>query len=571
VPFARRRGFTLVELAVTVAILGGLIVAFLAVTSNRARDVDDAAGQYVGDNREAWDQMGRFKIECPPGVDPLEDDVDCVIEGQDGIFLTTLSLSYGSLTFNPTIDSQVFSPTVLGATGALSFTYAGDPLPQGVTFDQATGVFVGPGPWSIAATQISAGNLHTCAVVVDGTARCWGSGSSGRLGDGGTSSRNTPRLVQVSGTNAILNNVQQISAGSAHTCALLTDTGVKCWGSSANGRLGNGSVGAGSVTRAVDVVVPLNPDDPGSGTEPLLGAIQVSSGNAHTCAVMNNGGGVKCWGINTSGRLGDGTTDQSAYPVDVVVPLDPANPGLGTEPLTGIVQVTASAEHTCAVHQNGTAYCWGANTNGRLGDNTTTAKPYATLVVRPDDGLGPLQSVSQISSTGGTTCARTTQGAVFCWGLGTSGQIGNGGILSVSLPTQVLGLAGVVQVNAGGTHNCATTTQGAVFCWGAGADGRLGDGFAFNRAQPALVLGLNSANAFATAGERHSCALSVYGDVRCWGLGTSGQLGNGASISQVTFVNTSTLSNPGWPANGLVTVTDSVGATRTRQILLRRN
>jgi alpha-tubulin suppressor-like RCC1 family protein len=200
------------------------------------------------------------------------------------------------------------------------------------------------------AAQVSVGGTHVCAVTTTGGAKCWGYGGNGQLGGGASVSRATP--VDVVGLTA---GVEQISAGHSHTCALLAGGGVKCWGANYSGQLGNGLFSFQAAPVAV--------------TNLGAGAAQVRLGWNHSCAVMVNGG-VKCWGDNWDGFLGDGTAVSSAVPVDVV--------GLGAE----MTQVAAGAYHTCALSQAGGVKCWGHNAYGQLGDGTVTRQ------ARPVDGFG---------------------------------------------------------------------------------------------------------------------------------------------------------------------------------------
>lgn len=268
---------------------------------------------------------------------------------------------------------------------------------------------------------ISAGHVHTCAVMNSGGVKCWGSNFYGRLGDGSIENQHTPvdvigltdPVVAVSaaqahtcaltnlnavkcwgnndhgqlgnGTNngsgipvnvaSLLGSVAKIDTGSAHTCALLVNGSLKCWGNNSEGRLGNGSL--------ISSNVPVDVTDPG------VTYIDVSAGSGTTCALTTIGD-AKCWGRNSSGQLGTGSTVDSAVPVDVY--------GLAT----GVNGLSAYDYVTCAVINNG-ANCWGGNSYGQIGDNTTQNRNVPTTVLQsfsPQIGLadaGNTQAIVRFS------------------------------------------------------------------------------------------------------------------------------------------------------------------------------
>jgi alpha-tubulin suppressor-like RCC1 family protein len=381
---------------------------------------------------------------------------------------------------------------------------------------------------------VSTGLEHSCALLHDGTLRCWGSNASGQLGTGSLTSFNTPAAV------ASIENATEVSAGSAHSCALLADDSVRCWGNNAHGELGNGST--------ADATSPTS-------VSGLADAVQLSAGASHTCAVRATGQ-VACWGDNTHGQLGNGTLVASGSPVVV-------------SNLTDAIQVSAGSTHTCALRSNGQVACWGANWYGQLGDGTIVDATVATTPSGLTDALqvsvGELHSCALRSTgnvvcwganwnaqlgTGSLTdalvpstvsglstaqqldvgklhsCARVASGEVRCWGYNAYGQIGNGGFEDVLTQTTVAGLSSVVQISAGDEHTCAVRSDGEVRCWGDGTKGQLGRGQAEISKTPTAVSGLTDA-AKVVAGSYHSCAIRAGGAVACWGLGGDGQLGNG--------------------------------------------
>ena len=253
-----------------------------------------------------------------------------------------------------------------------------------------------------------------------------------------------------------LAGIAAISGG----CALTTTGGLKCWGLNTYGRLGDGTL-APIRTTPVDVVGLTS------------GAAAVSEGGLHTCA-LTTAGGVKCWGYNSYGQLGDGTAVSSNTLVDVS--------GLAS----GVSAVSAGGQHTCAITTSGSLKCWGWNGHGQLGDG----QACGVVCTTPVDVVGLTSGAAAVSAGGLHTCALTTAGGVKCWGANGYGELGNGTSSGPELcensappdcsttPVDVVELTSVaVAVSAGGIHStCALTTEGGVKCWGYNAYGQLGDG-----------------------------------------------------------------------------------------------
>jgi alpha-tubulin suppressor-like RCC1 family protein len=348
---------------------------------------------------------------------------------------------------------------------------------------------------------ISAGDAHTCALSTGGGVQCWGNNINGQLGDGSISTRLTP--VDVAGLGS---GVQAISAGGAHTCALTTGGGITCWGANGNGQLGDNSI--------TQRLVPVDVEDLGSGVH------SISAGSHHTCALTTDGG-VKCWGWNLSGQLGDGSVTQRLTAVDVV--------GLGS----GAQIVSAGRSHTCALTTGGEVMCWGLNGAGQLGDGTSSVR------LTPVDVVGLTSDVQTISANSFHTCGVSADGGVSCWGLNFNGQLGDGSTTARLVPVDVVGLgSGVQSISAGFRHTCALDAGGAATCWGRGFNGQLGDGSVTSRRlEPVGVVGLGSGVQAISSGGNHTCALTVGGGVTCWGLNLYGQLGDDSTLRRLTPVD----------------------------------
>ncbi|MBI3241575.1 MAG: hypothetical protein HYZ49_04700 [Chloroflexi bacterium] len=428
-------------------------------------------------------------------------------------------------------------------------------LGDGTTTNRATPVTVSG--LTSGVTAISAGGLHTCAVLTGGGAKCWGYNGWGALGDGTTTYRPTP--VDVSG---LTGGVAAISAGDYHTCALTTGNGVKCWGRNIEGQVGDGTT-TNQLT-SVDV----------NGL--TSGVAEIAAGSYHTCALLA-GGGVKCWGKNDYGQLGDGTVVNQSMPVNVsgltsgVATIDlgdshtcallagsevkcwgwDGHGQLGTDRIlerltpvdvsgltSGVTDIAANYLNTCALTSGGGAKCWGNSLYGQLGDGTKTARAV------PTDVSGLTSGVAAIAEGSYHTCALTSGGGVKCWGLNDFGQLGDGTTTSQLTPVNVSGLTnGVVAVATGGFHTCALTDVGGVKCWGNNTYGQLGVGPSLGGLTPLDVNGLTGGVAAITGGLYHACALTDVGGVKCWGENNYGQLGDGTTTRQYTPVDVSGLTS----------------------------
>jgi alpha-tubulin suppressor-like RCC1 family protein len=349
---------------------------------------------------------------------------------------------------------------------------------------------------SVRAIAIAAGYFHTCAVTRAGGVKCWGLNGSGQLGDG-TTVYQRDAAVDVSG---LVGGVAALAAGDGHTCALTSFGGVQCWGNNTQGQLGDGTTTRRSVPAGVSGLA--------------SGVVAIAAGYYHTCA-LTRAGGVKCWGWNGSGQLGDGTYTDRLVPVDVS--------GLAS----GVAAIAAGGSHTCALTSAGGVKCWGA----RLLYETDTDDLIPVGVV------GLASGVAGIAAGDNHTCAVTRAGGVKCWGDNTNGQLGDGTRTERPAPVDVSGLAsGVAALAAGGRHTCAFTSAGGVKCWGRNRLGQLGDGTTTERHAPVEVSGLTNGVAALTAGFYHTCALTSAGAVKCWGDNGSGQLGDGTSSDRHTPV-----------------------------------
>jgi alpha-tubulin suppressor-like RCC1 family protein len=365
---------------------------------------------------------------------------------------------------------------------------------------------------SAAATAVSAGAFHTCALMPYGGVECWGNNDYGQLGDNTTTDRSTPIIV--SG----ITNATQISAGKYHTCALLADHTIRCWGWNTYGQLGDGT----TTDRHTPVQV--------SG---INNAIAVSGEGGITCALLSDST-VRCWGHNAYGQVGDGTTTNRSTPTQVVG-------------LTGATSVSAGANHACALLSAGTVWCWGDNDNGQLGDNTTNARS-TPVQVHGVGNVGMLTGVASLNAGRFHTCAVLTTGHVDCWGYNNYGQVGDNTTTDRLAPVEASGVTNAISMSGGAYHTCVRLTDGTGECWGRNDQGQLGDGTTTQRMNPVAIIGVDGTGILAgvadisagggngTADYEHTCALTSDQTVYCWGYNNYGQVGDSTTTTRLFAV-----------------------------------
>jgi len=291
-------------------------------------------------------------------------------------------------------------------------------------------------------TALAAGYEHVCAIDALGAAWCWGDGSDGALGTGNTSDYPIPTAV--AGGLAF----KQISAGYGHTCAIATDGTGWCWGYGFDGQLG--TVDGGNSSTPVAVAMP-----------PGVTFTQISAGYEFSCALGNNGGAY-CWGYGGEGSLGYGDTFSKATPFQVY-------DFIGTKTWTRLASASGYNQHMCAIEADGSAWCWGPNGSGELGNGYGSHHQYAPTPV--SGGL----TFTDISVGTEFTCALASGGAAWCWGDGSEGQLGNGDTEGSPVPVAVSGSGSYVRLTAAAYHACAIGADGQGWCWGADDEGQLGN------------------------------------------------------------------------------------------------
>ena len=528
-------------------------------------------------------------------VSPLTPSVSIGARPQFGATGTFVDLAASAALIPATLaggDSHTCALMTVGEVrcwGANGSNQLGDPgLGTGDYFTPERAGFA-PSNLLRNAIALASGSNHMCAVTDAGAVRCWGDNSAGQLGNGNTNP--TLELMTIAG----ISTARAVAGGNSHTCALLASGAVMCWGANTAGQLGNGT--------NTSSAVPVN-------VVGISTAVAIATGDFHSCARLADGT-AKCWGTNGFGRLGDGTTSNRNTPVTMV---GIANAGaivagndhtcvmltdgtvrcvgfngfgqlgaitvdtfsLTPVTVTGISTaraLTSGGNHNCVRLADGTARCWGFNSNGQLGNPTAGGSSVTPVAVtgltnvaylaggefhtcaalvngavrcfgsNSDGQLGDpatftqattpvpvwgMAIVATIATGTNHTCAVYDGGFVHCWGDNSSGQLGNGQFqgLGVIAPQRVFGITNAIALAAGDSHTCAVLATGSIKCWGQGGNGRLGDGLDTTSATPVTVSGITNAVAV-TAGTSHTCALLSTGAMRCWGLNGFGQLGNG--------------------------------------------
>ena len=378
-------------------------------------------------------------------------------------------------------------------------------------------------------TALGASYEYTCVVMDNNQMKCWGSNYGGFLGNsaGGWTSENeyTPVSVNdVDATSCCLSDVIETSPDGRHTGALTSTGDIYAWGEDYSGQIGHGHISCGNVCNQ-----PHGPSVmPGSRT-----FVAVATGIWHTCGITDPDMSVWCWGFNSDGQLGTGDNNDRNAPTEITLPQ-------GRHP----VSLNTGYASTCAILDNGTGLCWGANDFGHLGDGTYNDRNEPTPIsVLPEN-----RSLIAMDLGAGHTCGILDDGMVNCWGNSTfcngedwtgcanttsGGRLGDGTENSSRYPRSVALPAGrtAISIDAGVDHTCAILDDSSAVCWGLNEQGQLGDGTTTNSTTPVSVSmppGLGVAEI--SAGSKHTCAVATNGSVYCWGYHGDGALGIGEDV-----------------------------------------
>lgn len=430
-----------------------------------------------------------------------------VVDASGNVITTSSDIITLSLAANPGGAVLRGVPTAVSIAGVASFAFLSVSRPgTGYTLAASSPIYAGDTSARFNVTaltvgqfaQVSTGGNSTCGITTAGAAYCWGNNQYGQLGNGATT--NSPSPTKVAG--GITFGSVSVGGLFEFSCGLSTAGAAYCWGYDDYGQLGNGKFSTSATPVAVSTGVIFK---------------QLSAGEGgHVCGLDNNGAAF-CWGYNSNGQLGQGAVAFSATPLAV------------TGGLTFTAISAGANGQTCGIATGGTAYCWGSNQNGELG-NGTTASSSAPVPV--SGGL----IFKSINVGFASTCGITTSGAAYCWGDNTYGELGNGTSTSSRTPVAASGGLSFSSIAVGDAFACGLVSTGAAYCWGYGTQGQLGNGTVIKSVTPTAVLG-GITFASISAGYGNACAVTSGGAAYCWGDNAFGQIGDtsigGAALAPV--------------------------------------
>ncbi|MBL6748247.1 MAG: putative Ig domain-containing protein, partial [Candidatus Poseidonia sp.] len=362
------------------------------------------------------------------------------------------------------------------------------------------------------------GEWNTCALDSNQNVFCWGRNGNGQIGNGqtgtaacGTSGHNCKDIPTA--TNDLGSDVISLAFGHQHACGLLDTGAVKCWGRNNAGQLGT-SGGDKDTPQTINL---------GSGRT----ATSIYAGGHYTCAILDDAS-VKCWGQNTDGQLGIGSTSNTNTPTTINT--------LGSG-RTAVSLATAMST-VCALLDDGSVKCWGSDYDGQLGNGGTNAdlsSPPSSAI-----NLGTGRTAKAITGGEFHFCAILDDDSIKCWGQGTDGKLGTGSTGDRTTPTSTSGSFAsgryAVAIDAGYDHTCVILDNGDMTCWGSDADGQLGNGASSSStisslSSSTISLGTGRTAISLSAGGEHTCAQLDNGQLKCWGNRADGQVGDNGNFN----------------------------------------
>lgn len=355
--------------------------------------------------------------------------------------------------------------------------------------------------------SITVGGGQSCAIASDNNAYCWGYNNYGQLGNNSTTRSLVPVAVNTAG---VLNGktLKSISSGNNHSCVIASDDKVYCWGYGNYGQLGYDSIIESWVPVAVNTAGVLNSKT----------IVSITNGNNHTCAIDSDDI-MYCWGINSRGQLGNNSLVQSNVPVSVSISV-----------LRGKTIKSFDSGHyfNCAIASDDLVYCWGQNGVGQLGNNSTI-QSLIPVAVNTDGALNG-KTIKSITVGGTHACVIASDNLAYCWGYNSFGQLGDNSTANTPVPVAVntggvLGGKTIKSITAGDRHTCAIASDDLAYCWGYNNYGQIGDNSIINSQVPTAVNTTHNLSLIhdktvkaISAGSYHTCAIASDDLVYCWGL-----------------------------------------------------
>lgn len=513
-PQIHQKGFTIVELLVVIVVIG--ILAALTVVSYTGISQRATAASLQADLSNASTQLELFRATY--GKYP--DTTDCSIANSD----TNLCLkaSPGNDFGNSYLRDNNTNPPTYSLTdtgGGTAYVITNNSSPVKVVAN------IPATSWK----QISAGYSNTCAIANNDKVYCWGDNTNGQLGNGTNVSSLVPVPVDMSGVLSG-KTIKYVSVGPTANiaCAIASDDNAYCWGRDSGGQLGNNSL--------VDSWVPVAVDKTGVLSGKTVKSLSTGGGGA---CVVSSDNQVYCWGYNSQGQLGtNNNTTNSSVPI---APID-LNGVLGGKTINA---VSYGSGHVIVIASDGNAYGWGNNTTGQLGNGLITPSYVPVAVVDMANVLIG-KTLKSVSVGGNSSCVIASDDQVYCWGAGTNGILGNN--LNTTSPypvavytSGVLSGKTIKSFDAGSFHYCTVASDNNAYCWGQNTpNGPLGNNSTTNAIAPTGIdmTGLLSGKTIKSisGGSTHSCLIASDDQAYCFGNGANGRLGNNSTTQSLVPV-----------------------------------
>lgn len=526
-----KKGFTVVELIIVITVIGILagitIVAFNGI-AGRAND-----NAVISDANKIESLQTDYALKNENGGknwfsgDGIDIDLQFQPTGSNLIDVVANDSDFCIRSFNPASNSY--------KTLYTAYEIESGPGSCGILLPSQAAVDADVNLVSDGWAAISTGDDYTCGLSADKRSYCWGNGPSGQMGtslSGGTSNQLNPLPVLTNGpTNGV--QMRYVNASTASSCSVSVTNVAYCWGSDLYGERGDGIVNDG-----LPQIGPQLVQTSGALSGKTIKQLNANAYGRHTCVIASDDLPY-CWGYNYYGQLGYGAymgTGHSGSPVAIST-----SGAMGGQT---VKDISAGYTHNCVIAQDNYAYCWGYNNQGQLGNGSTGSVTNPAVAVSRT-GMLSGKTVQRLAAGYLHSCALASDGLAYCWGLNSSGQLGNNSTTASSSPVAVNTsgvLAGktILQLSGGYNHMCAVASDHQVYCWGAGTSGQLGNGASSNSLVPVAVSTAGVLNGkiikAVSAGDTHTCAVATDNNAYCWGTNTFGQFGNGTQTSSSTPV-----------------------------------